>query len=206
MMRVLWLGLLFCAPMAVAQEILPDLYDVTGVAVGDVLNIRAEPKASAAIVGSLPPTAQNIEVVAINPDRSWGTVNTDEGTGYVSMRFLAQTSGMDWGALETPLHCIGTEPFWGLDLDPAQGTATESDPDGVPRTAQITGLWQSNPYHGVAAVAFKGDGIDGLATLRGEICSDGMSDRSYGIAVDMFLRDTTGAATAAFAGCCSLIP
>ena len=196
----------FGPTLAMAQQILPALYDVTGVAVGDVLNIRAKPKPGAAIIGRLPRTAKGVEVIAVNAARTWATVNSDEGTGYAALRFLAQQTGPDWGAMETPLHCIGTEPFWGLDLDPGQGTAAESDPDGIPRTAAITAVWPNNPYNDTAAVAIQGDGLDGLATLHGAVCSDGMSDRSYGIAVDLFLRDDTGAASAAFHGCCSLLP
>jgi hypothetical protein len=148
------LALIFGPLSAMAQQTLPALYDVAGVAVGDVLNIRAEANASAAIIGSLPQNATSVEVIAINAAGTWATVNADEGTGYVATRFLVAQTGPDWGALKQPLHCIGTEPFWGLDLDPAKGTAAESDPDGIPRLAQITALWPSNPYHGVGAVAF----------------------------------------------------
>lgn len=202
---VLALGMLW-APVAVAQQILPALHDVTGVAAGDVLNIRAEPNATAAIIGSLPRNAKGVEVVALDATGKWATVNTDEGTGYVALRFLAQQNGPDWGALEQPLHCSGTEPFWGLDIDPAQGSALLSDPGLQGQEASITALWQNGPYLQTAAVAFKGTDIDGLATMRGQICSDGMSDHSYGIAVDLFLRDGTGVASAAFSGCCSLLP
>lgn len=208
MMRVLALGLaLFWPPLAAeAQQTLPALYDVTGVAANDVLNIRAEPKASADILGSLPRDAKGVEVVAVNAAGTWGTVNTAEGTGYVALRFLAQQGGPDWGALESPLHCGGTEPFWGLDLDPARRAGLLSDPGTQGQDVNITALWQNGPYLGTAAVAFKGNDIDGLANLRGQNCSDGMSDRSYGIVVDLFLRDQTGAASAAFSGCCTLTP
>ncbi len=191
---------------ALAQDQLPALYDVTGVVVGDVLNIRAADSASAAIIGSLPRNAVSVEVISLNASKTWALVNTNAGPGYVSMRYLARQTGEDWGAMTQPLQCSGTEPFWALDMDPAQGTATASDPDGLPRTARITAVWPSAIYRPTAAILFQGANIDGLATLKAAACSDGMSDLAYGIAVDMFLRDETGAASAAFSGCCSLAP
>ena len=38
----------------------PDYYKVVGVAADDVLNIRAEPSASARIIGTIPPGADNV--------------------------------------------------------------------------------------------------------------------------------------------------
>lgn len=202
---VLALGVL-CAPVAVAQQILPALHDVTGVALGDVLNIRAEPNASAAIVGTLPRNAKGVEVIAVDASGKWATVNTEDGSGYASLRFLAQQDGPDWGAMEQPLHCIGTEPFWALGFDPATSTASLSDPETQNRAAVISAVWPNNLYQTTAAFAFGGAGFDGIATLRGESCSDGMSDTAYGIAVSLFVRDASGAASMAFGGCCSLLP
>ena len=203
---LLALGLI-CAPMAAAaQPVLPALYNVTGVAAGDVLNIRAEPRASAAILGSLPRNAKAVEVVGLSADGKWASVNTGEGSGYVALRFLARQSGGDWGALQAPLHCLGTEPFWSLKLNPAKATATFSDPDSGPQKAKITALWPGTAYRNTAAISVKGGGLDGLAALRASSCSDGMSDRSYGITVDLFLRDPSGGASASYSGCCSLLP
>lgn len=207
MIHGLVLGLaLLCAPMALAQQILPALHDVTGVAVGDVLNIRAAPNASAAIVGTLPRNAKSVEVVAVDASGKWATVNTDEGSGYASLRYLTQQDGPDWGAMEQPLHCIGTEPFWGLVFDPTMGLASLSDPETQDRSAVISAVWPNNLYQTTAAFAFGGADFDGIATLRGANCSDGMSDTAYGIAADLFLRDASGAASVAFSGCCSLTP
>ncbi len=207
MTRCLMLALaLLTAPMAAAQPVLPALHDVTGVAVGDVLNIRAKPSANSAIVGTLPRNAKSVEVVAVDATGKWASVNTGEGSGYASMRFLSQQDGPDWGALERPLHCIGTEPFWALGFDPATGMAGLSGPESPDRAAVISAVWPNNLYQSTAAIAFGGAGFDGIATLHGESCSDGMSDSAYGIAVSLFMRDASGAASAAFTGCCSLTP
>ncbi|MFD2813860.1 SH3 domain-containing protein [Paracoccus aerius] len=72
------LTLALAGPALATQEyILPTLFDVTGVASDDVLNIRAEPNAKAAIIGTLAPDAFRIEVV--EERQGWARVNTGEG-------------------------------------------------------------------------------------------------------------------------------
>ncbi|MGB3280174.1 MAG: peptide-binding protein, partial [Pseudorhodobacter sp.] len=44
-------------------ETLPALFDVTGVAADDVLNLRAAPDGVAEILGALGPSAKDVEVV-----------------------------------------------------------------------------------------------------------------------------------------------
>jgi len=180
-----------------AADSLPALYDVTGVAAGDVLNIRAEGKAEAAVVGTLPPDATAVEVV--EESGNWGLVNTGEGSGWVNLRFMARQPGPDWFALETPLRCLGTEPFWSLGIEPATGVAVYSTPEGGDRFTTVTARWPGTPYGASAAIALP----EGFAVLTGGYCSDGMSDRAFGIRADLFL---TGDPAARLAGCCTLAP
>ena len=51
-----------------AAEILPQAYQVRGVAKDDVLNIRAAPSASAESVGQIGPYGMNVEVIETSPD------------------------------------------------------------------------------------------------------------------------------------------
>ena len=46
----------------------------------------------------------------------------------------------------------------------------------------------------------------GVVTLRGEACSDGMSDMAFGIRADVFLQATALAEGRALQGCCTLVP
>ena len=57
--------------------------------------------------------------------------------------------------------------------------------------------WPGQPWAPAAAVALP----DGLAVLAPAECSDGMSERSYGIAVDIFLQME---GTTRLSGCCRL--
>lgn len=195
MMRFLLLFLVLALPLR-AEEY-PALFAVTGVAADDVLNIRSRPDASSPIIGALAPRGTGVEVLGTSGN--WALVNTAEGSGYASLRFLRREPGPDWNALQTPLTCLGTEPFWSLEIDPQAGLTRFSTPeDQDPAAEPVTGLWPAEPWARSAAVGLP----EGLAVLTGAECSDGMSDRSYGIAVDLF-RSGPGGETR-LSGCCLL--
>ena len=183
------------AGAAGAQD-LPALHHVTGVAAGDVLNLRERPDATAPVVGTLSPDATGVEVVAL--DGGWSLVNTSETAGYAASRFLTRDAGPGWNTLQQPLHCLGTEPFWNLAISPQTGTAwlsTPEDPD--PEALAIGPLWPALPWSPVAAFAVP----DGMVMLSPADCSDGMSDRRYGIAADLFLSRP---GSPRYSGCCGL--
>lgn len=194
-MRGVVLALLLAGPAG--AESLPGLYRVTGVAAGDVLNIRAAPSASADILGNLPPGAVDVEVVA--GQNGWGQVSTGETAGWVKLSFLARQPGADWFALTQPLRCLGTEPFWSLGVEPATRVAVFSTPEGGDAFTTLTTLWPGEAWRPGAAIALP----DGFATLTGGQCSDGMSDRAFGIAISLYRM---GDAPAVLQGCCSLAP
>ena len=180
----------------VGGQTYPALHAVVGVAETDVLNIRAAPDAGAGIVGSLAPDQMGVEVIRVTD--GWAEVNTGEGVGYAALRFLAREEGPDWSALARPLSCFGTEPFWSLALDPDAGTTTFTTPEMTEaRIDPIGQTWPGAPWAPTAAL----DLPDGLAVLRPADCSDGMSDQSYGIAIDLFLA--TGDRQR-LSGCCTL--
>lgn len=82
---------LIASAAAATFDAWPALYDVSGVASDDVLNIRAEPSADAPIIGTLAHDATNVEIIR-DGENGWGLVNTDEGTGWVSFAYLATSS------------------------------------------------------------------------------------------------------------------
>jgi uncharacterized membrane protein len=205
---LLWLGL--ALPALATQDRWPALFDVTGVAADDVLNIRAAPSAQADIVGSLAPDATAVEVIAPSPRQDWGRVNTAEGSGWVSMAFLQRRPGQWLGALPEVTRCFGTEPFWTLDID-EQGALAFTRPDMADATGQRTIYIGSNNRRDRFALAgtlrdgaVSGAMIQMVGTSRLEQCSDGMSDRRYGISVDLVLG--AGQSPVLYSGCCTLAP
>lgn len=193
-LRTLLLALALSQPLA-AQE-LPALFNVTGVAASDVLNIRAEPSASAAIVGTIAPDALGIEVVAMKGD--WALINHSQGQGYVAASFLAHDGKPNWSELTTTLYCSGTEPFWLITFDPAASRATFDMFDGEPSEWAVKMTWPRSERSDLVAI----DMGDKIAVLRPQECSDGMSDTAFGIAFDMLITDDMGGG---YQGCCSLV-
>lgn len=202
MKRILMaLALVLLAVPAAAQD-LPALFRVQGVAAHDVLNIRAEPSARAAILGGFAPDAAGVEVNALSGDGRWGRVNSGEGSGWVSLRYLQALPGPGWQSGQAGLRCLGTEPFWSLDLflpthhaefhEPGSGGfELVLDTANLPRTA----------FPQTLAVPFSGM-REGMAVVRRAECSDGMSDRSFGLEAQVYWRgDPQG-----LSGCCVLAP
>jgi uncharacterized membrane protein len=195
---VIWA--LFALPAFATQDGWPAIHDVTGVSANDVLNIRERPDASSPVIGWLAPDATGVEVIRANPRLTWGLVNTGERTGWVSLRYLARRSGQWDGAFPEVAACYGTEPFWGLRR--MGDILTYSDPDteaqelrAVSRSGSTS---RRDSFHMIA------EGPDGpvVAFLRTESCGDGMSDREFGISVQLLLG--IGAEVRHLSGCCTL--
>lgn len=197
------LFLLLFTQTATAQDVhdYPALYRVTGVAATDVLNVRAGPGTEHQIIGSFAPGQSGVEVVGTTQDRRWGRVILGEVSGWASMRFLART-GPDWNAgLPAPLYCSGTEPFWSFERLTGGGNFTRMGESAEP----FVELW-SGPPAGRTPQSFGLVLDSGTSTMtafiRRGICSDGMSDRDYGIIAQFLLRGSDG--TVLLDGCCRL--
>lgn len=188
------------APAIARSSDLPALFDVTGVAADDVLNVRAAPEAGADKIGALSHDARDVEV--IRAEDGWGQINLGEQAGWVSLRFLARQEGGDY-ALTREFSCFGTEPFWTLAV--TQGVSARlSTPSGLPLDFSA-GLLQSATgrtdryfLQGVQPNAEPGF----AAVVRRAACDDGMSDRAFGLDVDLLLDMPGGAVM--LSGCCSL--
>ncbi len=207
--RVILVGLLMVLPLGLAAQDVPGLFDVTGVAQDDVLNIRARPDAGADKLGALGPNQQSVEVVALSQNNKWGLVNTGDRSGWASMRYL-QASGFDIAEPPFGFSCSGTEPFWGLTFG-NDGTATADwSPMGLtgPDTSVYMSFWsarsqnRTSPVYGFRlADEVTGSGVHASGVITAGLCSDNMSDRAYGYMIDMLLR---GPENAMVSGCCSL--
>ena len=182
---------------------LPALYNVAGVASNDRLNIRTAPDAGSDIVGTLAFNRTNVEVIRTDGTGRWGQVNHAEATGWVSMRYLRRLPGQTDRTLPRPAACFGTEPFWSLDLDPRNGRFHAMGETPQPLTDR--GGAASSNLIGRFAVGLTGPaGSHYTAVIRRAACNDGMSDRAFGLDVDLLI---TGAGPARlYSGCCSLRP
>lgn len=200
MFRSVLFCLAICLAGASAAQEAPALYDVTGVASDDHLNIRAEPEAGAAQIGTLAPDATNIEITAINEDGTWGRLNTGEGSGWASLSFLEMQPGRAMpDAAE--VGCFGTEPFWSYRVDPDSiASWSELGEDPVTLLAGDTRRVDAG-LHPFVSVAAAPDLQAILVMTPKFACSDGMSDRLYGLGATLVL---TGKVSRAVTGCCML--
>jgi len=180
----------------------PALYDVSGVAADDTLNVRALPDASSDIVGELASDATAVEVVAYSRSSEWGLVNAGEGSGWVSMQFLQDSSVMA-GAYGLPafLHCSGTEPFFGVMVTQDGLMVTTPDTIDDPKVYPIEAVYPSGPevidLSNDVLISWLKDGQSNQARILPGKCSDGMSDRQYGLHYSDPVLGT---------GCCSIAP
>lgn len=191
------LSLVLGLTAAQADTRYPALFDVSGVEIGDVLNLRATPSASSAIAGGLPPDAKGVEVVGVSEDGKWGLIATGEGNAWVALRFL--TAQPAKAGLPGPLLCLGTEPFWSLRHD---GRAAEwSTPETPAEALSVVPVVVAPEGYLVAAQSAAGQTLQMLVSR--ENCSDGMSDRQFGFAARLF-RHGAADANQLLRGCCTL--
>jgi uncharacterized membrane protein len=187
------------ATPASAQDF-PALFSVTGVANSDVLNIRAEPSAQSPIVGHFAPHQTSIEVVGLSEDRRWGLVRTDEGVGWSAIRYLRQESADSWQDGRQHMTCYGTEPFWNLNLFlPTNRAEFEDLATGGFELRNNAPNLNFTRHPATLAMSFTG-ARQGFAMIRQGVCSDGMSDRLFGLEIQLYWRDQPEG----LSGCCML--
>jgi uncharacterized membrane protein len=188
----LWAG-------SLSAQTFPALYDVTGVAADDALNVRAAPNAAADILNVLGQDETGVEVIGLSQDRNWAQVNSGEASGWAATRFLTLEKDYPYLPMAN-LSCFGTEPFWSL-RKPQIGRIS------LDMLGSDASNWRQNISHRAqgrsdrfSAVGIREDG-EIIVTLLRESCSDGMSDQMFGIATDVII---TGANPMHLSGCCTL--
>ncbi len=183
---------------AQAQD-LPALFAVTDVATDDVLNVRDAPGVAGTIIGTLAPDARAVEVIDRDPTGRWGQVNIGEGAGWASLRFLSALPNQSFPPIA--YQCFGTEPFWDLTVAGTQVTWTALGQDTVPLTKDFVAQPMRPDRFAMRAL---GDLSSATAVIRKATCSDGMSDRAYGLEIDLILDGGDHMGTQVYSGCCSL--
>ncbi len=178
---------------------LPALYQVAGIAADDHLNIRAAPDGAAEIIGTLAYDATGIEVFALSHEGHWALLNSGETSGWVALRFLApEPETRNALGLPRGLVCSGTEPFWGMTFSEDGALILRT-----PETQSSHAIVSAAPSAGFVQIAETGYRFVWQSSqeqvtahiLPGQ-CSDGMSDRAYGL----HYIDNKGPRV----GCCSL--
>jgi uncharacterized membrane protein len=202
MRTAVFVAALLAASAALAQPaVLPSLFDVAGIAPTEVLNIRGGPDVSEPVIGRLAADARDIEVVALDPTGVWGLVNAGERAGWVALRFLREQPEI-WrpGSLPAGLVCLGTEPFW--SLRPEGDALVYDTPEAGPVSFPFTALDIGAPDDVRRALVAGETGP--IAAITPRVCSDGMSDRAFGLEALLILGSEDGPRLRN--GCCSIAP
>ncbi|WP_159453109.1 COG3650 family protein [Pseudooctadecabacter jejudonensis] len=178
-----------------AAQTLPERFSVTGVAEDDVLNIRNGPGASFDKTGELEPFTLNVEV--LDQQDGWALIPTSESTGWVSMRFL-RPNPIPANEIPRPLVCSGTEPFWDIGFYPRGADYTEL---GLERR-DLTVIHEETAPDGYLVEAREGPTMTRTLIVKAGVCSDGMSDRQYGMSALLFTSAPDG--NFVHKGCCTI--
>ncbi len=176
----------------------PMVYEVVGIADGDALNVRAEPNAGAYDLGDLL-QGQQREVTAFDETGHWARVLWHGEDGWVARQFLQKIDqyGDDFSGMPVNLSCSGTEPFWHVEITPnAKISFTEMGGETAWMPIE-TSTMSRNMYR--SNYAFETQRFTGL--IRRAECSDGMSDMTYGWALDLLDNSEDDL----WSGCCSTI-
>ncbi|MEO9898305.1 MAG: hypothetical protein ABJD13_04055 [Paracoccaceae bacterium] len=189
--------LMITANVSFAFE-LPALYDVTGVAWNDVLNVRKDPTNKASIIGELRHDASNVEVVAVSQDKKWGLVNIGDVSGWTFMRFLRTRNRPD-AALR--LFCHGVEPSWSMSLDGDAVFKTLNDDELFLGAIETIASLNSTDR-----LALRSKSVTGALTAHvgAQQCEDTASNRAFGLSVNALITSDDGSAY--YSGCCQLVP
>lgn len=163
--------------------VLPAQFTVKGVAQGDFLNFRNAPNASGAVLGRFFP-GDELQVLLM-ATTEWAYVTDGEIAGYVNVAFLTKTTSTPQGSTGhvttgngfiLGLSCLGTEPFWSLDIAEDR-TVTYSRLIGGPAPLASLVLTTPSPSTGGYPFTFAAPPFSGEIALQQY--SDGMSDNTY---------------------------
>ncbi|SEK99996.1 SH3 domain-containing protein [Pacificibacter marinus] len=181
--------------------VLPAVFTVTGVAANDRLWVRDAPQPTGGRIGSLEPG----ELVGVDGTASgdWVQITLNGQIGYINSSYLTRANESSAGT--TPdgfplgIICRGTEPFWTLTIAEdrsVQYTSLINGPDPITALKQTTPAIGGGYPYDFAAQSYTG-------TLNSQMCSDGMSDISYSMALQLLKPNGQGGVETLH-GCCNL--
>lgn len=180
-------------------------YRVTGVAAGDVLNLRMWAGPDGEIVGTLAPDAADVVLTGESSEFEgtvwWGVAMEGGKTGWANARYLSRIEDpVEPGPF--PMACGGTEPFWGVTVrdGKAEFTSPETEPGSVTYAAEAWTIASARLYERATRLtAAEGTGFLAVQMVD-SYCSDGMSESSY--PYDGLLMTPAGTL---YEGCCHRI-
>lgn len=191
-----------------------DVYVVTGVRVGEFLNMRANAGIGNSIVGRIPHNGQGI--VTTGEEKKvgstvWAKVYWRSVGGWVNKRYLmpedqaatvppvkapSTITSPPAKATSEVLVCSGTEPFWNIKMTDTHLHVNMMD--GPRYNVPVTFRQTSANNMTIAVIGGASDTNNTQAFLQKvESCSDGMSDNNYPYSITAVLNNQR-----VVSGCC----
>ena len=192
---ILLLGIIFLFLFGVSldAQTLPTLYDVQGVPSGEFLNVREGPSVNTDIAEVI---SNNDRIEVLRTQDGWGFIGLGETSGWVSMNFLTAVP-QPGSEIPLPVYCSGTEPFWSLSIE--VGGVNYSTPELLerPMTVQSSALAKN----GFSFQLTEAAPYTHTLITKSSYCSDGMSDREFGMSALMHMQTDEG--NYVHQGCCT---
>lgn len=173
---------------------------VTRVADDDVLNMRAEPTAKAAVVYSIPYDATNL--LRLDIRKGWVKVHYSGHNGWIYDKYVKESAPVSaLNVFGGELFCVGTEPHWNLETQKQIVRLSELDDDtsllissNFRNSVNRTDTWL------VSLSTPERERLLNQAIIQKQVCSDGMSEEDYPYTIQLL----TTYHTKLMSGCCKL--
>lgn len=203
MIRLVLFCLFLAGPAMATVDGFPALFDVSGVAADDTLNVRAEASAASEIVGEIGAQVKGVEVLGLDATGNWARVAVNPETmGWVAVRFLERQPGFVAGTLPEKLACAGTEPFWSMSLSEDGGLFRSPD-ESLALYNHVTSTRSSNRTDRFTQFYAGASGVV-VATLTNGACVNMMSGAESGWSVELLRSQSTIDKSIMMSGCCAL--
>lgn len=180
-------------------------YQLTGIASGDVLNVRSGPSTRNRVIGKLTHDAGTLEILERDPEHQWGRIVWEGGMGWVFLEFVSPVSPEMVPSSDIPinLHCSGADPYWDYSvISETEVMFKVLFDDSAENTKIQTVVESANSANEPTALIAQTEDIKLTALLDTQLCEDVATGRRYGWSIDLLVEQQ--GAPKLFSGCCSL--
>ena len=190
---------LISANSAALAESTVSFYDITQVAADDTLSLRAQAGSRNPLLAKIPDDARFLMATGREQKlgkSTWLELNYGQHTGWVNKHYLTPSATKEF----TTLTCLGTEPFWSLDVESVKITTRDIDENET--TYALSSVSPSNNHTNrwmLQGTAQSANELN-IALWKTNSCSDDMSERSYQYEIIYNTPDD-----GVFSGCCNVI-
>jgi len=184
---------------AVLAENTSAFYDIANVSAHDTLSLRTQAGGRSQLIATIPSNARFLNTTGKAEKRgksTWVEIKYRQHTGWVNKHYLTPSTNEQF----TPLACLGTEPFWSLDVESKKIIVRDIDENETTYALSNVSISNNHTNRWMLQGTTQGTNKLAITLWKTNSCSDGMSDRSYEYEI-IYNTPTEGV----FSGCCNVI-